>query len=316
MNEVANIIRTKDNFLLATHVNPDGDAIGSLLGMYCALKEMGKTAYPVAIENFPNTYSFLCGCKDVITDVGIIRESPQWIISLDAAEESRIAGDISRFRKNATLINIDHHPTNPRFGQINYVDAAATSTSEIVHLLLKQAGYSISSDVGKCLYTGIITDTGGFRFSGVTARTFQIASEVLSPGFDVYEVTRYLYEEFPLHRVKLEGLVLERIEEYFSGSLFLSCLYLKDFDETGASISDTENLVNRLREVQGVRVGVLLTQVSEDATRVSFRAKDLDVSLIAKELGGGGHRYAAGVKSTLPFAELKSRIIDAIGKAL
>ena len=314
---IPEILRSADGFLVVTHVNPDGDAIGSLLGMHLALREMGKRSWPLCRGWVPAMYRFLPGADAVMEEPGSLNSPPAWIISVDAATEQRISGDLSGIRPGAKLINIDHHPTNPRFGDLNLVDPTAASTAELVLMLLKQAGYKISLNVGRCLYTGLVTDTGGFRFSGVNARTLRLAAEMLDAGFDSYEVTRHLFEEYPLPRLQLEKLLLDILEILLDGRLVLSTLYSEDFTRLGVTLSDSENLVNRLRESSGVEAGVLFTKMSEELTRVSLRSKDrVDVSRIAASLGGGGHRHAAGIKSTLPLPALKQRIIAEIQKAL
>lgn len=315
-SEIAELLKTQDRFVVVTHVNPDGDAVGSQMGMYLALREMGKKAWPLTNRQVPELYHFLPGIPDLITDPNRV-DSPNWIIAVDVAEKYRIAGDISGFQDTARLINIDHHPTNPAFGDVNFIDPQATSTAEVVHRLLKEAGYKISADVGKCLYTGLITDTGGFRFAGVNSRTLEIAAEMLGPGLDSYEITRYLYEEFPLARLHLERLMLERAEILLDARLLVSTLRKADFDSLGAELSIAENLVNRLREFQGILAAVLITEMEDGLIRVSFRSKgNLDVSKIAQSLGGGGHHSAAGLKSKLPLTELKSRIIEGVKDAL
>ena len=315
-NEISELLSTQDRFVVVTHVNPDGDAVGSLLGMYLALREMGKKAWPLGDRPFPATYDFLPGVSDLIIDP-IEVDSPHWIISVDVAEESRIAGNVSGFRDKARLINIDHHPTNPAFGDVNFIDSQATSTAELVHRILKEAGYTISADVGKCLYTGLITDTGGFRFAGVNSRTLEMAAEMLSPGLDSYDITRHLFEEHPIARLHLERMMLERAEILFDGRLIVSVLRKADFDNVGAELSDSENMVNRLREFRGVCAAVLITEMDDGLIRVSLRSKgNIDVAKIAKSLGGGGHRAAAGIKSRLPLAQLRGEIIELVRHGL
>jgi len=317
MSEVANILKHENGFLLVSHMNPDGDAVGSLLGLYGALREMGKEAWALCGEKVPDVYDFLPGVNKVLSDPDELNGRPQWIICLDVAAENRISGDITRFRSGAKLINIDHHPTNPAFGDLNVIESEATSTAEIVFKVLKQAGYRLSGDVGKCLYTGLLTDTGGFRFPGVTKSTMLLAAEMLEPGFDSYEITQQVYEQYPFCRFHLERLMLERIEVLLDGRLTLSTLFDEDFQRLGADYSDSENLVNRLRELRGVEAAVLMTQLADGVIRVSFRSKNhLDVGSIAHSFGGGGHRRAAGLRSTLPFYDLKEQIVSAIAKAL
>ena len=315
--EISDILKNEDGFLVVTHINPDGDAIGSMLGMYLALKEMGKDCWAMVDSSLPERYTFLPGQERVLTAPEALHSQPNWIISLDVASEPRISPDIKRFRDRAGLINVDHHPTNKGFGDFNLISPDATSTAEMVYILLSRAGFSLSPDVGKCLYTGVVSDTGCFRFSGVTSDTLHLAADILASGFDSYDVTRHLYEEFPLRRLELERLVLERMQILLDGALIMSTLYADDFKRLGSPMSEAENLVNKLRESRGVEVGVLVTQLSEDFCRASLRSKgSVDVASVASSLGGGGHKNAAGLRSPLPVAELQSKIIRSIGAAL
>lgn len=313
MNEIASILRREDGFAVVSHVNPDGDAVGSLLGMYLALREMGKQAWPLIKEPLPDVFCFLPGSEDFLIGQDGGQATPRWIISVDVASEERISGHIESFRKDATLINIDHHPTNPRFGDLNLVEPELTSTAELVFRLLKEVGHQISANVGMCLYTGVITDTGSFRYARVGAATLSLAAEMLQSGFDSYEISRQLFEEYPISRLYLERIMLERIEVLLGGRLIMSTLLAEDFERLGASMSDAENLVNRLRENRGVEVGVLIMQLPTGAYRVSLRSKGaVDVASIAHALGGGGHRGAAGLRSELPLKELRERVIESI----
>ncbi len=312
--EIAEILKGEDRFLVLTHVNPDGDAVGSMLGLFNALKEQGKQAWAISEKPLPATYSFLPGHDSVLTNPADFPSHINWIVALDCAESSRKAGDISAYQ-GVKIINIDHHPTNPAFGNLNCVEPSAMSTAELVHQLLQASGYKLSREVGLCLYTGLFTDTGGFRFAGVSAHTLQMGAEMLAPGIDSYEVTRPLYEELPFARLQLERLMLQRIESLLDGRLLISALFEEDFTALGATMADSENMVNRLRESRGVKVGVLITKMS-DLTRVSFRSKELNVADVAKTLGGGGHEHAAGLKTNIPLEELKSRITSLISEQL
>ncbi|MBM4326630.1 MAG: bifunctional oligoribonuclease/PAP phosphatase NrnA [Deltaproteobacteria bacterium] len=316
-SEVAKILRNEDGFVVATHVNPDGDALGSLFGLALALTDMGKNAYPVLAEEIPETYHFLPGLERVVTDPRSINPAPAWVICVDAAEQHRVSGDLPSFVGGARVINIDHHPTNPLYGDVNLVDPSATSTAEMIHEALKQAGYRLTPDVGMCLYTGLITDTGGFRFSGVNSRTLSMGSEMLASGFDSYQVTLSLFEDFPLGRLRLERIMLERIEVLLDDQVIISVLYNDDFSKLSLAHSDAENLVSRLREVRGVEVGVLITEQTDGFTRVSLRSKNLvDVARLAKSLGGGGHRRAAGLRTDLPPSQIKKKIEELLREAI
>jgi phosphoesterase RecJ-like protein len=315
--EIAQILREDDGFLVVTHVNPDGDAIGSMLGMTNALKEMGKSAWAFAGGDLPGQFDFLPGFSSVLVQGKSLPEQPKWIIALDAAEIDRIFGEIKPFIPPARIINIDHHKTNPLFGDFNLVDPDASSTAELVFRLVQEAGRKPSINVAKCLYTGLVTDTGCFRYSGVTAQTLCVGADLLSCGLRSYDVTRALYEENSYTRTQLERVMLDRMELKLDGRLCLSVLLESDFTSLGAGQSETENLVDRLREIRGVEVGALITEVSHEITRVSFRSKGgVDVALLAKSFGGGGHRSAAGLRTSDPPHVIKDKIITSVNSVL
>jgi len=315
--EIADILCRSDRFAVLSHVNPDGDAVGSVLGLYLALKEMGKTAWALTDDPFPRLYDFLPASDAILSREKQGGITPDWIICLDVAAEDRTCVDIRKRAKLTRVINIDHHATNPGYGDVNVLDSEATSTAEIVHRILKACGHQLSVEVAKCLYTGLVTDTGCFRFAGVGESTMRIAAELLQPGVDSYEVTRYLYEEYPVHRMELERLLLSRVELRLGGLLALSHLHFIDFQALGAPLSDGENLVDRLRENHGVEVGVLLTQVSDDVVRGSLRSKGrVDVSAIAGIFGGGGHRSAAGLRCSIPLTVLKEQVVEELRKQM
>lgn len=317
IDEITKILRNHSKFLVVTHVNPDGDAVGSLLGLHLALREMGKSVRSLTAEEIPDLYHFMPGIGDVIVGGPVLDDPPEWIISVDAADQYRISGDISGVRPPAGLINIDHHPTNPHFGDVNFVDPTATSTAELVLRVIEETGHPLSADVGKCLYTGLITDTGCFRFAGVTAETMRTAAALLASGFESADVTMPLFEELPLYRLRLEQVMLERLEAKFDGRLVISILFKSDLERLGAQFSDTENLVNRLREVRGAEVGILVIETASGGSKASLRSKHwMDVATIAKDLGGGGHRNASGLKSDMPPAELKSVLEEAVAQQL
>lgn len=317
IQQVAGILSNEDHFLIVTHVNPDGDAIGSQLGLLLALSEMGKNVRALVGGAIPDTFEFLPGTDRLVSDTSPREPGPRWIIAVDTAEEQRIWGDIRSVRDGAGLINIDHHETNPEFGDLNVIIPHATSTAEIVYQILMQAGYSLSVDVGKCLYAGLYSDTGGFRFSGVNSSTLQIGSELLAAGFQSNDVTGPLLEEHPLIRIRLEQLMLERMEILLDGRLVMSTLFQGDFERLNAKQSDTENLVDKLRSIRGVEAAVLMTRVSDELTRVSFRSKgNLNVAAIAQSFGGGGHPHAAGLKTPLLPSALKPRIKHAVQAAI
>lgn len=316
-DEICNAILNSDRFLIVTHVNPDGDAIGSSLGLHLSLKEMGKISTLVFDSKFPEIFSFLTELDQALFMSDLKDIKPGLIVALDAADERRIVPSIEPIRPVTKLINIDHHPTNPSYGDLNLVRSDANSTSSLVFQILRHLGHRPSYAASRAFFTGLVTDTGCFRFEGVNADTFRIAAEMCESGIDSYQITQHLFEEHPVERLALERQILNRLRILSGGRVAMSELYMSDFQEAGASLADGENLVNKLRETRGVEVGVLMTKVSEELTRVSLRSKGrLDVAEIASQFGGGGHRRAAGIKSSLDFHTLRQLLLAAIEKKL
>lgn len=317
ITKIAEILKTDNHFLIVTHVNPDGDAVGSLLGLTNALKAWKKQCWALTAEPIPEIYHFLPGSQTVLTDPSSLDGSPRWIISLDVAAENRIAGDIRRFQRNAPLVNIDHHGTNPLFGALNLVDTRVTSTAELVYTVIKATGLPVSRDSAQCLYTGLVTDTGCFRFEGISSTTFRLAAELVDTGFDPAQITEALFENSPLRKLHLERIILDRCKILLDGKLVMSRLSEADFAQYDAVMSDTENVVNHLRAYRGVVAGVLFTEMADGLIRVSLRSKaPLNVATVASALGGGGHPRAAGIKSSLPFPELRAHIVRLIAREL
>lgn len=315
--EVSQIIRDSDRFLIVTHMNPDGDAIGSSLGLHLSLGEMGKESFLALESRPPDLFSFLPGIDRIIVGADLLEINPSIILSLDAADQSRIAPSIDGLRPHTKLVNIDHHPTNPLFGDVNLVSSAANSTSSLIFQIIRATGHTPSRDACMAFFCGLVTDTGCFRFEGVNAETFRLAAAMCESGIDSYQITQYLFEEHPVQRLALEKQMLNRLQLLQDGRIALSVLYLADFQESGASLADGENLVNKLRETRGVEVGILMTKVSDTLIRVSLRSKGrVDVSLVAAQFGGGGHRRAAGIKSDINMETLQHLLLEAIQRQL
>lgn len=317
IDNIATTISQHNKILVVTHVNPDGDAIGSLLGMFLALKDLGKTTAPALGEDFPDAFAFLPGKMDAVVGIDKLPFDPTCVIAVDVATKERIAPSLDSIERNFCLINIDHHPTNTRYGDLNYVRADANSSTQLVYELLCRMGYSLSLEVAKCLYTGLVTDTGCFKFSGVTSKTFSLAAKLLEPGLDSYDITNNLFEQLPVSRLTLERLILERLEFLLDGNLVMSYLDVEDYKRIGASLADGESVVNRLRETRGVEVGALITSLGENSCKASLRSKGrIDVSKVASDLGGGGHSRAAGIKSSIGCGALREKLIDLVRQSL
>jgi phosphoesterase RecJ-like protein len=303
-------LRSAAKFVVVTHERPDGDAIGSLVGMQLVLERLGKDvlAYLPADEfPLPGEYAWM-------EIGGLIVEPPA-----DLAERVVVfldCGNIDRSRASsfedvaARVLNLDHHHDNTRFGSIDHVVADASSTAEIVWDLMADLGVALDPRIGAALYVGLVTDTGRFMYENTTARSHEMAAAIIRAGVDVHEVYRRLYEGVPPGKLKLLARGLENLRRYEDGQLTLSQLSHRDFQEADARESFAEGVVDHLRALDGTAVAGLIRELdggSADVVRkVSLRATDdrVDVSRIARAMGGGGHRRAAGFTTQLALPEL------------
>ena len=314
-------IREDTRFVLATHDSPDGDALGSLVAMHRLLSELGKDSVMFIAEAdlpLPHEYRFFpLG--------GLIGAPPadvaeRTVVFLDCGNIDRNSASVLRDGRH--LLNIDHHHDNTLFGTLDYVVPEASCTAEIVWDLMHGLGVRPTPSVAQALYVGLITDTGRFMYENTGPRAHQMAAELIEAGVDVPEVYRRLYEEVPPAKLALLALALGRIERFDSGELTLAALSAEDFEETEAEDNYSEGIIDQLRAVQGTKVAVLVRELTsgerKGQRKVSLRATDdeVDVSVIARAQGGGGHRRAAGFSTTLELDELIAFLRPAIAAQL
>jgi bifunctional oligoribonuclease and PAP phosphatase NrnA len=314
-------LREDSRFVLATHENPDGDALGSLVGMYGVLKLLGKDAPMfIAPDDLPLPREYR-----IFSLEGVIQAPPEDILErtvvfLDCGNIDRNSASVLRDGRH--LLNLDHHHDNTRFGTLNHVVPSASSTAEIVWDLLHGLAVVPTAAVAEALYIGLITDTGRFMYENTGPRAHEMAAELIEAGVDVQAVYRQLYEELPPGKLALLALALGQMQRYDSGELTLTALSAADFDRTDAENSDAEGIVDMLRAVQGTKVAALVRELRSGERRgqhkVSLRATgdDVDVSVIARAQGGGGHRRAAGFSTTLGLEELIAFLREAIAVQL
>jgi phosphoesterase RecJ-like protein len=305
---VAEALRGHERFLVTTHENPDGDALGSMLGMTLALRQLGKDAAMLlgAGERIPAEYDFL-----PLDD--LLREPPadageRVLLCLDCASEHRLTAP--GIRETAPLVlDVDHHHDNTRFGDVNLIVAGASSTSEIVADLLGLLGVELTAKIAEPLYVALVTDTGRFQYSNTTAKALRLAADLVAAGADVHHVFQQVYENVDFAKLKLLARVLERARLEEDGRLVVSWLLRGDFAEVGAEEPYSEGLIDYLRAVEGAEVVALIREPPRDdgpERRISLRssADRVDVSAIARAAGGGGHTQAAGFSSDLPVEEI------------
>jgi bifunctional oligoribonuclease and PAP phosphatase NrnA len=302
-------IRSTDKFLLTTHERPDGDAVGSLAAMQQVLTALGKDSLAfVAADEFPLPYEYR-----FIRLEGLVTEPPpdlceRVLVFLDCGNIDRTRAEDLK-HEDHRILNIDHHHDNTRFGTVNHVDAKASCTAEIVWDLMEGLGVPLSLDIAEALYVGLVTDTGRFMYENTGPRAHEMAGQLLSYGVDAHAIYRRLYEGVPQGKLELLARGLSHVERYDGGLLTVTHLTLEDYRSTGADESYSEGVVDHLRSVEGTAVaGLVRDLLTDEAPRrkVSLRATDdrVDVSRIARSLGGGGHRRAAGFSTDLDFPEL------------
>jgi phosphoesterase RecJ-like protein len=314
-------IRVDERFVLATHENPDGDALGSLIGMQGLLSTLGKdSAMFIAPSDLPLPREYR-----VFPLAGLIHEAPadiasRTIVFLDCGNIDRNSASV--LRDGAHLLNIDHHHDNTGFGTLNYVVPEASCTAEIVWDLMGQLGVRPSEGVAEALYIGLITDTGRFMYENTGPRAHMMAADLLATGVDAPAVYRRLYEDMPPARLALLALALGQVQRFDSGELTLVALSTADFERAEAEASYSEGIIDQLRALQGTKVAVLVRELSSGERagqhKVSLRATDdhVDVSVIARAQGGGGHRRAAGFSTKLDGEQLIAFLRAAIADQL
>jgi phosphoesterase RecJ-like protein len=322
VDAVIDEIRTAQKFLLTTHENPDGDALGSLLGMHGLLKQLGKDSTMfLAAEEFPLPWEYRKMPLEEVQNEPPADLDERTVMFLDCGNIDRMPVDFLQ-RDGVHIVNIDHHHDNTRFGTVNLVDSGASCTAEIIWELAKELGVDITPAIGDALYVGLVTDTGKFMYKNTSARSHRMAGELIESGIDAHAIYRRLYEEMPFARLLLLSRALTRVERFDDGVVTATCLTRADFEETGSVETDSEGIVDHLRAVDGTKVAVLVRELlADDRTgvrKVSLRATDgtVDVSRIARGLGGGGHRQAAGASSELPLDELLATIRKGIQEQL
>ena len=301
-------------FALSTHINPDGDAIGSELGLYFFLTKLGKSVKMFNTDTVPPNYRFLPFWERIENSHSVGTYRPEVLIVLDASTLDRIGKRLSQIlRPTHSLVNIDHHATAEAFGDINLIIPTASSTSEIVYKLIKDLQFPICKACAICLYTGLMFDTGCFRYSNTTAETHQIASELIGiGGFTPDEVYRNVYEQVPVAKMHLLSEVLSTLQITDDGKIASVYATQAMFRKTGTTADAVEGVVNQIQAIAGVEVALCASEMTDRSTKVSLRSQEyVDVSQLAAEFQGGGHVRAAGCRIAMPYPLAIAALVQA-----
>src|SRR5689334_12101751 len=305
---VAEAIRGHERFVITTHENPDGDALGSLLAMKLALDQLGKDAVMVLFGDapMPGEYAFM--------PLAELRRrwpddvSERVLLAVDCANESRIA-DPEVLGRVPLAVDIDHHHDNTRFGHVNLIVADASSTGEVLRDVFAELGVELTSEIAEALYIAVVTDTGRFQYTNTTPKALRLAAELVEAGANVHRVFQGVYESVEFAKLKLLARALERAQVYEGGRLVVSYLLRDDFTGLNAAEAYSEGIIDYLRAVEGAEMAALIREPPRregPPRRISLRASndELDVSAIARKSGGGGHRQAAGFSSDASVEEI------------
>src|SRR5947207_5890642 len=316
--EIGQILRDHQRFAILGHVRPDGDALGSQLALALSLQALGKHVRVWNEDGMLEKYSFLPRAE-LLTKPPATVEDFDVAIALDTAIQNRLGTTVAAIGSAKIWINIDHHPINPGNGDLVIVDPSAPATGEIIFNLIKSERLPLNHDIAENLYAAISTDTGSFQYPKTSARTFEIAAELVRSGsLDVGKISEQLYENYPRRRLELLRELL-RTTRFTAGDRAASfSLSLKTAAELGVLPEDNEGLIDHLRAVHGVIVAVFFEELAEGKVRVSMRSKDeaVDVCAICQKFGGGGHTLAAGARIRGSLAEVEEKVLEEIREVL
>ncbi|HEU0018772.1 MAG TPA: bifunctional oligoribonuclease/PAP phosphatase NrnA [Thermoleophilaceae bacterium] len=321
LDQVVEELRGADKFLLTTHENPDGDALGSLLGMHGVLTQLGKDALMyLSPDEFPLPHEYRDMENRDIVGAPPADMDERVAVFLDCGNIDRMPVDFLQ-REGIHILNIDHHHDNTRFGTANLVDPRASCTAEIVWRLVKELGAELTTEIARALYVGLITDTGRFMYENTTAEAHTMAAELIEAGVQPHVLYSRIYESLPLERITLLQRALSTIRRFDDGTVTMLQLTVADFEQTGAVENDSEGIIDHARAVEGTAVAVLVRELTGERAgkrKVSLRATDgrVDVSEIARSFGGGGHRQAAGATTELDIDALTEAIRERVRNQL
>lgn len=318
----ARFIAEHDGFLVVSHLSPDGDAIGSTLAMAGILKALNKSYRLANPDRIPAKYGILPWADELVTPEDEAACGPfDVVVALDAGDVRRLEPFPDRFAAGVHILNVDHHPTNTGYGTVQLVVPDAAATAQLVYYLACALDVAIDKPLATCLYTGIMTDTGGFRYSNTNPEVMRIAADLLRAGADPARLAEQFLERMSVGQLALLQRTLARMQRELDGRLSWTYVTLHDFEEVGATEADIDGLVQYLLRVEGVQVGILFRQTAPDRCKVSFRSREpVDVSRLAAQFGGGGHARAAGcvVSGDLPqvMEQVRRRACEAMTGSL
>jgi len=313
LSQVVELIENKNAFAITTHFKPDGDGVGSSLGLYWLLRSLGKSADVIVHGEVPIAYRSLPGA-DAIRNVTAVDGAYDAIFVIECSDLERpgIAGLDSEF-----TVNIDHHATSEHFGTINWIDSTASAVGEMIYNLCKAIGGRITREIAECVYMALVTDTGSFHFSNTSDRTLKVASELIKAGALPSKIGEAVYNNYPWSRIELMRCVLGTVKRDALGKIAILRQTLEMGENSGSVDGDNNGFVNIPLAARDVVAAIYMREVGENRFRASLRSKgDINVARVAERFGGGGHRNAAGLKIDGDWDEAEKKIVDELSKSV
>lgn len=316
MGKAIELIGKNNNIFIASHINPDGDNIGSMLALSLALKKINKNVVVLQSDFVPEDFKFLPGINSITEykdDLGPI----DILIAVDSSDEERLGNNKYLLDKSTYIINIDHHVSNTMFGDINIVDSKAAATGELIYKFIKMMGIELDVDIGSNLYTAISTDTGKFSYESVTSDTHRIVAELIDIGVDFNHINIQIYESMSMERTKLFIEAMSTLKTYGNEKIATVKITQNMLSKTNTAMEDTEGIVSFIRKIATVEVACLLKELEEDDIKISLRSKNyVDVASICEYFKGGGHIRAAGCSISSNICDAEKAIVKKIIEAI
>jgi phosphoesterase RecJ-like protein len=312
-SEIARALLGARKIVIVSHIHPDGDAIGSQLAMVLVLRQLGKQVTAWNEDGLPGSLRFLPQ-SELVTQPPAEPQNFDLVLALDTAALQRLGTPLQAIGHADQWINIDHHACNPRYGDLIYIDISAPATGQIVYELIQEANFPITTHIAEALYAAISTDTGSFRYSNTTVRTFEIAAELVQAGVNVGEISRQLYDSYPKRRIELLSQILPEVLFQADDRIVSLALTRKTKETLRIQPEDVDGLIDYVRSVETVLVAIFFEELEKGRIRISMRSKNprIDVNRICVEFGGGGHSLAAGARVCGDLADIRRRVTKRI----
>lgn len=317
--QIGEVLSRYQSFVILSHVRPDGDAIGSQIALGMALEAAGKRVRLINEDGLPENLAFLPASDRIETPPAEPLEDVEVAIALDTATKPRLGENALHAASKATLwLNIDHHVTNPRYGDLNLIDDRSPATGQIIYHLLRALELPLPDASRDAIYVAVSTDTGSFQYPSTTAETYEMAADLIRRGLDVGRINSLTYDSHPFRRLELMRALLATLQRSADGRVAHWELTMATREALGVKPEDSEGLIDIIRAIEGVVVAVFFEELPDGKIRISMRSKDLraNVSEICQQFGGGGHALAAGIRMRGPLAEAREQVLAAVSAAL